>query len=693
MKNPAIVAAFALAAGLALGDPAPGCADLRETPLVEATGFYHTENIGGVDWVIDPAGCAMTVCGIDHVRPNGWKDRNLGYDVYGRFVETNYPSREAWVAETLDRLGDWGFNALCNHCDEPLLRGRTMPHTITLYLGGKFGAKAAKDPERWITPWSGPCTGLPNVFHPDFESAIRERARELCAPERGNPWLLGWFLDNELKWWGVADNGRKDLALFDTIAALPPTHSARKELERFGGDREVFMRHFAERYFSVLCSAIREADPDHMILGCRFAGPFSQVHPVLWEVCGKYCDIVSFNCYPWADIDRGVVLDAKGGRPVAELFAEIHGWSGKPLMVTEWGFPALDTGRPCLYGAGQRFRTQPERARAAALYARLLSSLPFMAGHVFFMFLDQPASGISETFREDSNYGLINEFGVPYPEITAALRAVNAQADALHAENSHRDTETQRENLTQSAQRNNLCASVSLCDKKKSRTSCEEKLCASAPLRENNRDWCLTNAFVRISGAVGAGPAAHEIAFDGNTVGSLVACLEWKGPSGSVWTKATRVTDVEPDGSTSVILRCEGEEGGTRFAMPLRLTLANGDSVFTAEILGVENTGDGPFEISAVFLMPTPAESNPVPVPVVPNLWGAPAEGWWRLPGGGAWGAVSHDDAATFRFWVRAGDGSVHPDASFRVGVEPVSVAPGETWRPAAPFGAQIMRK
>ena len=620
----------------------------------QATGFYHVENIGGVDWVVAPAGRAMTVCGIDHVRPNSWKDRNLGYDIYGRFVETNYPSREAWVSETLDRLGDWGFNTLANHCDEPLLRGRTMPHTITLYLGGKFGAKATGDPERWITPWSGPSTGIPNVFHPDFEREIRKRAHEVCAPERGNPWLLGWFLDNELKWWGVADNGRKDLALYDTVAALPTTHSARKELEKFGGGREAFLRHFADRYFSVLCSAIRAADPDHMILGCRFAGPFSQVHPVLWEVCGKYCDIVSFNCYPWADIDRGVVLEGKGGRPVTELFAEIHGWSGKPLMVTEWSFPALDTGRPCLHGAGQRFRTQAERARAAALYARLLSSLPFMAGHVFFMFLDQPVSGISETFREDSNYGLINEFGVPYPEITAALRAANRDASRLHLEG--------------------------------------PKALASFSIHEDGT-WFMSGADVRVSGAVGAGPAAHEIAFDGNTVGSLFACLEWKGPAGSVWTKAARVTGVEPDGSASAILRCEGEECGIRFAMPLRLTLAGGDSVFTVEILGVENTGDGPIEISAVFLMPTPAESDPVPVPVVPNLWGAPAESWWRLPGGGAWGAVSRDNAAKFRFWVRKSDGSVHPDARFRVGVEPVSVPPGEAWRPAAPFGAQIMRR
>ena len=140
----------------------------------DATGFYHAREIDGVAWIVDPAGRAAPFLGIDHVRPFGWKDRALGFDVYGRFVETNYPTKEAWLDETLDRLGDWGFNTLGNHCDEPLLRHRGLAHTVTLYLGGKFAR--GKDPDRWITKWTGPCTGFPNVFHPGFESEMRKRA-------------------------------------------------------------------------------------------------------------------------------------------------------------------------------------------------------------------------------------------------------------------------------------------------------------------------------------------------------------------------------------------------------------------------------------------------------------------------------------------------------------------------------------
>ena len=652
----------------------------------EATGFYHARETGGVAWIVDPAGRAAPFLGIDHVRPFGWKDRALGFDVYGRFVETNYPAKEAWLAETLGRLGDWGFNTLANHCDEPLLRHRGLAHTITLYLGGKFAR--GKDPDRWITKWTGPCTGFPNVFHPDFERAIRERARELCAPHRDDPDLMGWFLDNELKWWGSADKARKDLALFDTVRALPPEHSARKALEGFVGGsgaeppvvvsnalREAFLRLVAERYFSVLCGAIREADPNHMVLGCRFAGPFTATHPVVWEAAGKNCDVVSFNFYPWADIDRGVVLDMKGGVPVADRLRDVHGWCGKPLLVTEWSFPALDTGRPCHHGAGQRFPTQEGRAAASALYARTLLSLPFVAGYSYFMFLDQPKSGISETFREDSNYGLVNEFGVPYEEVTAALRAVQRDAVAIH--DCARSFAMDDSNNLATA--NSAAKDVENAKANLSFGSCEHL--SQLPFVNNPTGvWCISNAFARLeSASPGERP---RLSFRGREVGGLGAMLQWRGPNGDVWTHASECALLEQAPHAATIRAVGGEE--VRFAISFRISLAPGARLLDAEILSVENLGDEPFRFSGVFFVPMPPEGAE-PEPVVPNLWGAPERAWWRNPDGAVWGAASDSPTAAFRFWNTLHgkkDGTVHADARFTTGPAPVTLAPGEMWCP-----------
>jgi len=101
------------------------------------------------------------------------------------------------------------------------------------------------------------------------------------------------------------------------------------------------------------------------------------------------------------------------------------------MMVTEWSFPALDSGLPCTKGAGQRFRTQAERTQATDTYARTILSLSFMIGYDYFMWVDQPVLGISSAFPENSNYGITNEDGVPYAGLVRVLSKINLQ-DAPH---------------------------------------------------------------------------------------------------------------------------------------------------------------------------------------------------------------------------------------------------------------------
>ena len=152
-----------------------------------------------------------------------------------------------------------------------------------------------------------------------------------------------------------------------------------------------FLRLAAERYFSVASAAIRRHDPNHLVLGARFAG-LGGADEVVWEVAGKHCDVVTFNIYPWADIDRNVVLMHRGrnARRVADAFAERHAVVKKPMLITEWSFPALDSGLPCTGGAGQRFRTQKERTAATELFAKTMLSMPFLIGYDYFMWVDEP---------------------------------------------------------------------------------------------------------------------------------------------------------------------------------------------------------------------------------------------------------------------------------------------------------------
>ena len=120
--------------------------------------------------------------------------------------------------------------------------------------------------------------------------------------------------------------------------------------------REEFCRLVAHKYFDVLTRAVRAADPNHLILGCRFSAHYDWTE----EEAGKFVDVITVNCYPSVDLDRGIV-DPNAVRRISR----IHEKGKKPVMVTEWSFPAADTGyRDAGPGAGQRFATQAQRTRA-----------------------------------------------------------------------------------------------------------------------------------------------------------------------------------------------------------------------------------------------------------------------------------------------------------------------------------------
>ncbi|HEX2999209.1 MAG TPA: beta-galactosidase, partial [Armatimonadota bacterium] len=415
------------------------------------TGFFHVERKDGRWWVIDPAGEAFYIVGTDHVNYNGMNCEKLGYSPYHRNVAQKYGSDEKWAANATARLKQWGFNSLGAGCAISA-RHQGMAHTTFLSLGSAFSSVSDIVPK---VHW----TGFPNVFHPRFASWCERRARQICTPEREDPWLLGYFLDNELEWYGK--NG-SEIGMVDEVFKKPATHSAKQALIRFLRDRyptidafnrawgttvtsydalaattepltprntaglkdcHAFVRLIADRYFAATTAAIRKADPNHMILGCRFAGRA----PGVWDIAGKYLDIVSVNYYGHVDIDRGISTDMP--QAMTKDYAECK----RPMMMTEWSFPALDAGLPCEHGAGQRVPTQKDKSRCYAIYQQKLFSLPFMVGSDYFMWVDQPALGIATTFPEDSNYGLVNEWDTAWPDLTQTATRVNPLAYVLHA--------------------------------------------------------------------------------------------------------------------------------------------------------------------------------------------------------------------------------------------------------------------
>jgi hypothetical protein len=446
---------------VSMSDPVPTPARAAAPPFAvaasddvigEAKGFYYVKEIDGVWWVVDPRGRRFYAVGTDHCRMGGHWCEKLGYAPYGRNMQAKFDSPAAWAESATDRLKVWNFNLLgAGGGEEAFYRG--LAHTRFVAFGSSFSDVSDICPK---TTW----TGFPNVFHPKWEQYCDKMARTACESHRDDPWLFGYFLDNELEWygktgrvWGLfaeAMKKRRDhsakvalvdflrdryrtierfnevwrtkLGSFDELLDLDALDASPPEAQKAAID---FVRLVADRYFAVTTAAIRKHDPNHMVIGCRFAG---DAPAGIWDIAGKYCDIVTFNYYGRVDLETG---EAPG---LAERFTDYFRQAKRPMMITEWSFPALDSGLPCKHGAGERFDTQAQRAQAYEIFQRMVFSLPFMVGSDYFMWVDEPAQGISSTFPEDSNYGLVNEKDEPWPELTQTATRVNALCYDLHAQ-------------------------------------------------------------------------------------------------------------------------------------------------------------------------------------------------------------------------------------------------------------------
>ena len=434
--------------------PAPPPAHVRSWAGLrgDATGFFRVIERDGRWWLLDPQGRAFYIIGTDHANYNVHWCEALGYAPYHRNMVDKHGGEESWAKSTVARLKSWGFNSVAaNH--SPSLRHRGLAHMELLGFGQSFAASDNICPQ---VNW----TGFPNVFSPKWKEHCRKQARQRCTPSKDDPWLIGYFLDNELEWygksyrpWGLADEAFKkpadhtakialvqflreryknDTAAFnrawgttlrDFDSLLRRRTPIAEDREAARADKMAFVRVIARQYFAECAEALRAFDPSHLNLGCRFAGQA----PDIWDIAGKYCNVVSVNCYRQADIDRRTIIGFE------EDLRRWHEAARRPLMITEWSFPALDSRLPCRHGAGQRFDTQQQRAAAWRIFQELLFRTPYVVGSDYFMWVDEPALGIAKTFPEDSNYGLVNERDEPYAELTETATLVNETVYAMHA--------------------------------------------------------------------------------------------------------------------------------------------------------------------------------------------------------------------------------------------------------------------
>ena len=671
MKTGSVMAVFAAVLAACAAHPAPADA---------GNGFCRVrQGDDGRWWLVGPDGRDFFLRGIDHASWNGHFCEALGVYPYNEEMKKRFASRAEWEAETLARLKVWGFNALGAGCS-PELRRRGLFHIEFLGVGEKFCAKGG---EHAISRFEGvPGSAFPNVFHPGFAALCDGLAAKMCAPQKEDHSILGYFFDNELAW---EAKGAASTGMFDAVAKMPPSHPARKALDGFLGERGLaagssgigedvktgFLRLAARRYFEIIAAAIRRHDPNHLLLGARFAG-MSSAHRVVWEEAGRVCDILTFNNYPWADLDENAVyFSRKDGVRAADAYALRYGWAKRPMIITEWSFPALDAGLPSSCGAGQRFRTQSERTKATELFARTLLALPFMVGYDYFMWVDEPALGISRNFPEDSNYGLVNGRGEPYREITEMLARLNREAETLHARGEMPKTRAvdanarKRSALFPYALRRGLFAGRD----------------AASFARDGDAYTLSTDAGLVLKGRVGGRSTFDSVVAGGIDCGRFTFML-FHGSYRDI----DRVESAEwmPERS-ALRIAGTGVSGRKSFRIVCDIVPFAARPWFAANAVRIENTGAEEFSDVKVFFRqyaPWAGDWAKGGYRAPQNVWKAPASAVWLRSADGAWcgAATCAQTVRHFVYWM-SGDGAQHPDAMFSPKGS-TRLAPGERWEP-----------
>ena len=449
--------------------------------LFGATGFFRTERRDGRWWLVTPEGNAFFSIGMDAVWALGqtyvegrefmfhdmparkgmlaghWSEqddrRGLGaqrgrsfdhghaFDFYGANLERKFGSdwRTRWRDETLARLKAWGFNTLGNWSDPDLWAMHRLPYTVPLSPQGEY-AKISSGEDWWGL--------IPDPFDPRFATAADRMARKAAVQFNSDPYLIGYFVGNELNWgqgWSK-DPGKRYSIAIGSLAAGPdsPAKSAfiaqlaqtYREPERLGkawgiplsswddlrrtgfalpqaslnspavvGDLSAFTQRFAETYFRIVAESLHRHDPHHLYLGSRFAWQT----PEVVKACARWCDVVTFNLY-----QRSIA----GNRGE---WAHFHAL-GKPALIGEFQFGSVDRGLfwEGLVGTG----SESERGPAYARYLRAIADNPDFVGAHWFDYIDEPLLGRTLD-GENGHIGFVSVADLPYQELVAAARDAN----------------------------------------------------------------------------------------------------------------------------------------------------------------------------------------------------------------------------------------------------------------------------
>lgn len=430
----------------------------KKKKLTDGTGFFSKYKENGRWWLVDPDGYAFFSVGVDCVgtgidcRIDGiesWidalpKETDPVYRLMYRTAKPNdtkeYPNRtpkffsfeqanlyrtfgedwyQTWSIMIPGQLRRYGMNTLGNWSDSNLFKTSQMPYVTSLPHFPETKQMIFRD--------------FPDVFSKEYQENAEEAAKAL-ANRKEDPYMIGYFLRNEPAW-AFVDH----LILADEVLYNPARTCCKeklihwleakyKDIEQLNNawnchlssftvlyesqhnvsswsaaayqDMKEFSRMMLQEYIQIPANACRKVDPNHMILGMRWAWISDPDVITGWELF----DVFSINCY--------AVDPTKAIQTIVDLNVDL------PVMIGEFHFGALDAG-PTATGL-EGVVTQTDRGKAYRYYCERVAAHPYGVGCHYFQCYDQFALGRFD--GENYNIGLFDICSIPYEEVMNAVK-------------------------------------------------------------------------------------------------------------------------------------------------------------------------------------------------------------------------------------------------------------------------------
>jgi len=398
-------------------DPATNKYGGWKTDQLKSAGFFRTDKKDGRWWLVDPLGNPFIHKGVAVLNPGNSDNQKNVFD-------TKYQTGKKWIAEETQFLRQNGFNGAGAWSNVDLIRNSKNPLVYTVIVS-PMGAYKADHIKKYggkyeEAGWQGYRYDLVMVFDRAFEAYV-EREVSKIEKYKSDKHLLGYFTDNELPWVDDAlDRHLKFLSKNEEgyIAAKQWLDKRKRKdatLEDItDADRQDFTGFYFETYMKKVTAAIRKYDPNHLYLGCRFNQELDELdNPKIFEVAGRYMDVISINHY-------------RKWEPEQKVMADWMQWSGKPFIITEWYNKGEDSGLPNKTGAGWNVATQQERGYFYQNFViELLKSKACVGWHWFRYQDNDPENLKTDYSNRDSNKGIINSNFEPYRPLTEQMKQMN----------------------------------------------------------------------------------------------------------------------------------------------------------------------------------------------------------------------------------------------------------------------------